>query len=154
MKGSTMTAPDTQLRSAPSAPTVDTLWKRRPVIVVVAALVPLLVWLVARVGFGLDVRSPTFSHAQHVAIGPLVVFLTALPACLLGWGLVAILERFTDRPRRIWLVVALVGLLVSLGMPLSGTGVPAGDRIALVLMHLSVGAALIPGLANTARSRP
>jgi hypothetical protein len=29
-----------------------------------------------------------------------------------------------------------------------------GDRVALILMHLSIGAALIPGLANTVRSRP
>ncbi len=46
-------------------------------------------------------------------------------------------------------VVALIGLALSLSMPLSGTGASAGDRIALILMHLTVGAVLIPGLART-----
>jgi hypothetical protein len=121
-------------------------------IIIAATMAPLLVWLVARVGFGLDVRSPTF-NGQHFEIGPLVVLLTALVPCLLAWGCLAILERITARPRLIWVVVALIGLVLSLGMPLSGTGASLGDRITLVFMHLSVGATLIPGLARTARSR-
>jgi hypothetical protein len=119
--------------------------------VVAATLVPLLVWLVARVGFGLDVHSPTFS-GQHFEIGPVLVFVTALVPCLVGWGSMAVLERATTRGRLIWVTVALIGVMLSLGMPLSGSGASTGDRIALVLMHLAVGAVLIPGLAHTIRS--
>jgi hypothetical protein len=122
------------------------------VIIVAATMAPLFIWLVARVGFGLDVRSPTFD-GQHFEIGPLIVLLTALVPCLLGWGFLAMLERITTRARVVWIVVALVGLVLSLGMPLSGTGASVGDRITLVLMHLSVGTILIPGLARTARMR-
>jgi hypothetical protein len=121
-------------------------------IVVAATTAPLLVWLVARVGFGLDIRSPTF-NGQHFEIGPLLVLLTALVPCLLGWGVLTILERIVARARVFWIVVALTGLVLSLGMPLSGTGASVGDRITLVLMHLSVGTILIPGLARTARMR-
>jgi hypothetical protein len=146
-----MNASNSQLNTASSAPTIEVLRIRRALIVAGATLVPLLVWLVARVGFGLDVRSPTF-NGQHFEIGPLLVLLTAMAPCLLGWGVVAILERTTARARVIWIAVALIGLVLSLGMPLSGTGASAGDRMTLVLMHLSVGAVLIPGLANSIRS--
>jgi hypothetical protein len=147
-----MNASNAQLHTTPAAPTVGTLGTRRPVIIVAATMAPLFIWLVARVGFGLDVRSPTL-NGQHFEIGPLVVLLTALVPSLLGWGLLAILERITTYARLIWIVVALTGLMLSLDMPLSGTGASVGDRITLVLMHLSVGTILIPGLARTARMR-
>jgi hypothetical protein len=143
-----MNASHSQLTTAPP---IEVLRIRRPLIVAGATLAPLLVWLVARLGFGLAVRSPTF-NGQHFEIGPLLVLLTALVPCLLGWGGVVMLEHTTARARVIWIAVALIGLALSLGMPLSGTGASAGDRSALVLMHLSVGAVLIPGLANSIRS--
>jgi hypothetical protein len=141
-----MTTSDSPLRTAPAASLARPLLGGRPAVVAAAILAPLLVWLVARVAFGLDVRSPTFK-GQHFEIGPPLVLLTALIPCLLGWALLAILERVTARARAIWTTVALIGLMVSLGTPLSGTGVSAGNRMALVLMHLAVGGVLIPGLA-------
>lgn len=145
-----MNASNSQLYIAPSAPTKPFTRTSRPVVLIAAILAPLLVWLVAWIGFGLDVRSPTF-NGRHFEIGPLLVLLTALVPCLLGWGFLAILERITSRARVIWVLFALIGLVLSLGMPLSGTGASPGDRITLVLMHLSVGAVLISGLAATIR---
>src|ERR1051326_4007876 len=105
-----MNASNSQLNTAPSAPTIEVLRIRRPMIVAGATLAPLLVWLVARLGFGLAVRSPTF-NGQHFEIGPLLVLLTALVPCLLGWGVVAMLERTTARARVMWIAVALIGLV-------------------------------------------
>ena len=51
---------------------------------------------------------------------------------LAGWGVLAILERFTTNPRRAWVIVASIALLASLSAPLSGTGVTAGGRIAMI----------------------
>jgi uncharacterized protein DUF6069 len=147
-----MNASKTHFQATQAAPAVGALVTRRPVILVAATAAPLLVWLVARVGFGLDVRSPTF-NGQHFEIGPVLVLLTALVPCLLGWGFLVFLERMATRARVIWIAVALIGLALSLSMPLSGMGPSVGDRIALVLMHLSVGVVLIPGLARTVRSR-
>src|SRR5206468_13062193 len=42
---------------------------------------------------------------------------------LIGWGVLAGLERLTAQAGRVWLVLALVGVSGSLSMPLSGTGV-------------------------------
>lgn len=56
-------------------------------------------------------------------------------------------------PLLVWLVVALVGLALSLALPLSGTDTSIGDRSTLLLMHLAVAAILIPGLAGTIREQ-
>lgn len=147
-----MTASHNHFHATLSKPGLDRFWRRRPVIVFAAALAPLLVWAVARIGLGLDVHSPTF-NGQHIEIGPANVFIAALFACLLGWGLLELLERTTAYACKFWIVAAGIVLVLSLSMPLSGTGESAGDRITLILMHVSVGAVLIPGLARVVRSR-
>jgi hypothetical protein len=43
--------------------------------------------------------------------------------------------------------------VLSLGTPLSGTGITAANRAVLVLMHLAVGGVLIPALYRTSPSR-
>ena len=58
----------------------------------------------------------------------------------------AIFERVTGNARRVWLIVAPLALLLSLAGPSSGSGVARADRIVLLLMHLAVGAVLIPVL--------
>jgi len=78
---------------------------------------------------------------------------TVAVVSFLGWGLLAILERITVRARLTWYIVAVIGLVLSLGAPLSGTGVTAGDRIVLVLMHLTTGAVLFSGFARTVGRR-
>jgi hypothetical protein len=82
----------------------------------------------------------------------------ALVAALAGWGLVEALERRTAHPRPTRLITAPVVLPVSLGGPLSGHGVSAGDRLALVRLRLTVAAVLIPALGRTLathrRTRP
>ena len=96
---------------------------------------------------------------QHPAAVPAgFAVATALVAALAGWGLVEALERRTAHPRRTWLITAPVVLLVSLGGPLSGHGVSAGDRLALVRLRLTVAAVLIAALGRTLathrRTRP
>ncbi|MFD7512724.1 DUF6069 family protein, partial [Streptomyces sp. NPDC059853] len=67
----------------------------------------------------------------------------AVLAAAAGWGLLALLERFTARGLRTWTIVALVVLLASF-MPLFGVESDGGTKAALALMHLAVGAAVIP----------
>ncbi|MDQ6851282.1 MAG: DUF6069 family protein, partial [Actinomycetota bacterium] len=76
----------------------------------------------------------------------------------LGWTVVALLERRARRPRRVWMITGLIVLVLSLSGPLSGHGVTAGERLALICMHLAVAAVLVPvyahNLAAVRRSRP
>ncbi len=104
--------------------------------------------------FGVHVQSPAGNgYPQPADIGPGIVGISAGVLSLLGWGVLAVLERFTVRARGIWLALSLLALVASLGMPLSGSGVPAVDRAVLVLMHVAVAAIVIGALYRTARPR-
>ena len=92
-------------------------------------------------------------YPEPVDIGPLNVAVASAVLSLVGWAVLAALERLTPHARRIWLVVALVGLAASLSAPLSGTGVSTANRGVLVLMHVAVAAVLIPVLYRTSPRR-
>ena len=89
-------------------------------------------------------------HVQTIAIGQVIG--VTLAASLLGWLLLALLERRTPHARLLWTTIALAALAASLALPLAvatTTSAVAG----LVIMHLTVGAAVIPAMAHTARTR-
>ena len=114
----------------------------------------LAVWAVAEWIVGLDLRTPAFSSeqpSQELTAG--LVAVASAVGGLAGWGVLAVLERFTTNPRRAWVVVASIALLASLSAPLSGTGVTAGDRIAMIGMHLAVAAVVIPLFYGSIASR-
>ena len=110
------------------------------------------VWLVARYGVGMQLRTPGFTSTQHSAsltVGFVLVASTA--ASLAGWGVVTLIERVTRRPRRAWITTGLFLTVVSLSAPLSGHGITPTERLALVCMHLAVAAVVIPVFALTIR---
>jgi Family of unknown function (DUF6069) len=124
--------------------------RARPLVVVGAVMVALVVWAVAELGFGIDLRSPANGSEASWDVNPAVVVATSGVASLAAWGLLALLERLTAYPRTVWTAIAVLALLISLGGPLSGTGVTGANRVALALMHLAVAAVLIPLLRRTA----
>lgn len=144
-------------------PAAATEWRarRRARVAAVAAGVaaPLATWTVVEVAFGVDLQAPGFDGSgRSFDIGPQQVVFTAGLASLAGWGLLAVLERLASRARRTWVrrawvVVASAALLASLGGPLSGSGITAGNRAVLAGMHLVVGAVLIPTLSRTSSER-
>ncbi len=129
------------------------LRKARLGAVVAAALAALTIWAIVEGGFGTDLRAPATGNAAPADIGPLTVVTASAVASLAGWALLALLERFTARARRVWAVVALMVLVVSLGGALGGTGITTANRISLALMHIVVAAVLIPLLHRTSPSR-
>jgi hypothetical protein len=129
----------------------------RPLVVVGAVMAALVVWAVAELGFGMDLRSPANGSQASWDVNPAVVVATSGVASLTAWGPLALLERLTAHPRTVWTTIAVLALLISLGGPLSGTGVTSTNRVALALMHLAVAGVLIPLLRRTApnsRERP
>jgi hypothetical protein len=119
-----------------------------------AVLVALAYWLVAELVCGIDLRAPAFdASGTALPISAPNVLIVATLLSLAGWGVLALLERLTRHARRAWLIVAPLALLLSLATPLSGSGVTSADRIALLGMHLVVGAVLIAALARTSPSR-
>lgn len=126
--------------------------RQRLATVALAVLAPTIVWLVAELA-GTDVQSPAFQSSPPFEIGVGNVMVTATAAALAAWGLLVLLEHFTRSARRVWTTIAIALLLVSLAGPLSGTGISTGNRLILAVMHLTVGAFLIPLLGRTAPSQ-
>ena len=71
---------------------------------------------------------------------------------LFGWLLLALLERRTPHARRPWTTIALAALATSLALPLTAATTTSAAT-GLIMMHLTVGAAVIPAMAHTARTR-
>ncbi len=135
-------------RSTSTAP-VDAGRRRRFRLLAVAGAImaALGLWAIVELGFGFDVRSPgeAFGGASGTSdVGPLQVIVASGVGSLAGWALLALLERFSSRARAVWVAIALLALLASLGGPLSGTGITAANRAVLVCMHLLVAAIVIP----------
>ncbi|WP_308307672.1 DUF6069 family protein [Streptomyces sp. ISL-10] len=71
---------------------------------------------------------------------------------LLGWALLELLERFA--PRRATLIwEALTALVLVASLPYNGAGITTSDQLLLALMHLIVGAAVIPAFVITSLRR-
>lgn len=127
--------------------------RSRAFAVTAAVLTALVVWsvMVPLLGVELKVRmSPGGSSVQTVGVTS--VLAVSLLASLLGWGLLARLERHNPRAGIIWTITAGVVLLLSLGGPLTGA-VTTGAKVALALLHLSVAAVLIPLLRRSSPTR-
>lgn len=123
--------------------------------VVGATLAALAGWTLAVLLLGVDLSvRPGGGTAQTVGAGSVVA--VSLAASLLGWALLAVLERRSSRALTVWTGVALGILLLSMAGPLTAAITTSG-KAALVALHLAVAAVLIPTLRRTsplAMSRP
>ena len=105
------------------------------------------IWIVATLaGAELTVSFGPGQPIQKVTVVHVVV--AALVGSLAGWGLLALLRRFTTNARAIWTVIAIVFALFSLGGPLSAIA-STGTKVSLVAMHLAVATVTILGLRRT-----
>jgi len=115
------------------------------------ALAAALAWTVEvpLLGIHLNVRFGP-GHIQTISIGQVIGVTVA--ASLFGWLLLALLERRTPQARVLWPTIALVALAASLALPLAFA--TTNSAVAgLIVLHLTVGAVVIPALARTARTR-
>ena len=121
---------------------------RSPITAVLAATAAAVaIWVVATIaGAELTVSFGPGQPIQKVTVINVVV--AALVGSLAGWGLLALLRRFTANARAIWTVIAIVFALFSLGGPLAAIA-STGTKVALVAMHLAVATVLIVGLRRT-----
>ncbi|MGH3411103.1 MAG: DUF6069 family protein, partial [Streptosporangiaceae bacterium] len=87
-------------------------------------------------------------HAQAVVAGQVIG--AALVAGLLGWLLLALLDRRTPRARAAWTGAALLILVLSLALSLAAATTTSA-AVGLLVLHVVVAAAVIPALAAAAR---
>ncbi len=109
-----------------------------------ACAAAIAVWAIAVPAFGVQLLV-RFGGGTPQTVGLGLVVGASLLASLLGWALLAVLERRTPRARPIWTAIATVILVASLTLPLSA-GTTMSARVTLVLMHLAAAAVLIPTL--------
>jgi hypothetical protein len=124
---------------------------RGPIAAVLAAIVAaVVIWAVASAAdVELSVNYPG-QPIQKITIVNVVI--AALVGSLAGWGLLALLRRFTTKARTIWTVIAIVAALLSLGGPLSAIASPS-TKVSLVAMHLAVATVLIVLLRRNAQTK-
>jgi len=125
----------------------------RVVALIATVIGPVLVWLVATVGFGQQLYQPGFGGSAPQELSIWLVVAVASTAALAGVGVLALIERIHRRAAQDWLVVSSAVLILSLGGPLSGEGIDTANKLALVSMHLAAGAVMIPLLYRSARLR-
>jgi hypothetical protein len=100
-----------ELRQAPQTlpvPPTTRPWRARALAVIAAVLAALAVWGVTDPLLGVELAAPTRPGSQQLlSITPALVAGTSLVAALAGWALLALLERFTARPRTSWTAIAV-----------------------------------------------
>jgi Family of unknown function (DUF6069) len=142
-----LTSTTTAARAVPNVKQVRT----RALCAAGGALAAALAWIVEvpLLGIHLTFRFGS-GHIHTIAAGQVIG--VTIAAALLGWLLLALLERRTPHARLLWTIIALVALGASLALPLAAATTTAAAA-GLVVMHLIVGTAVIPALARTARTR-
>jgi hypothetical protein len=124
---------------------------RRSAGVIGAGLAALVVWLLAVPVGGIELAANPQGVVQQIGLDQ--VLIVALGAGLVGWGLLAALERLVPaRARLIWTIVAAVVLVLSLFGPI-GAGVGVASKLVLSVLHLVVGALLIITFTRDAPAR-
>lgn len=117
--------------------------RNRALAVVGAVTAAVLVWVVGEPLLGYDmIIKAEGQEPQDLGASAIVIF--SLFFSLLGWALLAPLERVTPHARLIWTVVALVVLAVSFFFPLFTIEASGGTKAVLALAHVAVAAVLIP----------
>src|ERR1700680_4251873 len=115
------------------------------------ALAAALAWIVEvpLLGIHLNFRFGS-GHIQTIAVGQVIGVTVA--ASLLGWLLLALVERRTPPARALWCTLAPGAPAPSLA-PRLAVATTTSAVAGLIVMPLTVGAAVIPAMAHTARAR-
>ncbi|WP_035795536.1 DUF6069 family protein [Kitasatospora mediocidica] len=121
---------------APAAPT----WRLRIAAVLAAVIGAVVIYAIAKAaGADFLVDQHNGKGAQAIGIGAVIGMALIIP--LLGWGLMALLEKFNRNPVKIWTIVAGVVTVLSY-LLLLVVGAAAGTKLSLFLLHTFVAAVL------------
>jgi Family of unknown function (DUF6069) len=115
---------------------------RRVIVVVVAAVVTSLAWLVGRLA-GVDYVAETPLGTREVTLALTVV--ASVVSGLIAWIVVVVLERYSASARALWIAVGLVVLGASL-VPTLTTTADLATKVTLSALHCVAAGVLIPGL--------
>jgi hypothetical protein len=118
---------------------------------VIAFIGCLIVWLIADPIGGANLKVTDFND-NVVGVNGWGVLTSIATYGIAAWIVVWLIERFTSRPRQIWLIVGTVVLLLS-AIPVFSGSENTATTITLLIMHVVAGAVIIPVFADTIRKR-
>jgi hypothetical protein len=123
--------------------------RARALAVAATVAAAVLVWLVGEPLLGNDLVVEQPGQAPlDLSLASFVII--TLGASLAGWAVLALLEKITRYGRRIWTGLAVAVVLVSF-LPFLSAQMSTGSAVVLALVHLVVGAVLIPLLLRVPR---
>jgi hypothetical protein len=123
---------------------------RRGASVVTAVAAATVTWLVLTNLANITLRVPGYGSGPSTSALSLgQVMITTLVAGLLGWGVLATLERFSRNAHRLWLRLAPLAAVASLLLPLTAPALTGTERLSLVVFHVVVASVLILSLGTT-----
>ena len=94
-------------------------------------------------GTDFKLTDPGKAEAHQLILPEIAVF--TLVFALLGWGTLALLERFTRRATTTWTALAGAVLLLSL-VPIVLEQATTDTKVLLAMIHTAVAAVLVPAL--------
>jgi hypothetical protein len=110
-----------------------------------------IVWLIADPIGGASMKVEAMGgDIQHINLLGLVT--SVLSYGIVAWIVLMLIERFAPAPRKTWLAVSVVVLILTLFTAWAG-GESDGTSITLIIMHLVAGAVIIPIFAGTLKER-
>jgi hypothetical protein len=136
----TLTAPAPSTEAAPVRVRAAVRRRRRALGIVAAVVVTLAVWLLGHLA-GADYWI-TDSQGT-VRIDAVVTAQVTVVLGLVGWGVLALLERLTRYGTTAWTVLAVLVVLASF-VPIVLVEATTPTRVALAAVHLAVAAVLVP----------
>lgn len=113
--------------------------------IISAVVAAMAIWAISTFIGGVDLSV----NDGALEVGLLDVVVVSAGVGLVGWGLLAFLERQTSRAWTIWRTIAIVLLIVSM-LGALGADTTLG-RTTLSLLHAAVGVILIKGFSATIR---
>jgi len=116
--------------------------RTRGLAVVASAVATGTIYVAARaLGTDFTLTDPGKTEAHQLILPEIVVF--TLVFALLGWGVLALLERYARRARTIWTALAGAVLLLSF-VPIALEQATGDTKILLAVIHVAVAAVLVP----------
>jgi hypothetical protein len=113
-----------------------------------AVLAAVLTWVVEVHVVGVDLAY-RFGSGAATSLGIAQIAGASLVASLLGWGVLAVMEKRDRRSAQHWLALAALFVLASLSLPIFAATTTAG-LVALVILHIAVGVSSVPFLYRSA----
>jgi Family of unknown function (DUF6069) len=120
----------------------------RIVAITTAATATGLAWLIGRLAH-VDYLVDTPIGTLQVTLALTVV--ATVVAGIVGWGVIALLERYTRSSGRIWIALTIVVLVLSI-VPVFRTTANPATQYALAALHCVAAAVLIPALPQRRRT--